>query len=210
MGSIADEAQALHQQGREAGGAGDTQRALALFARAYELAPDWAYPPYDMAFTYVLNGRLDEAEKWYTVVDTIEPRGFFTAKTSLDIIRREQRGELFAGFAKAYAMLEWAPEHQQRQAFAQIAARYPTFAPAWKQLAQLAADDHERLAALDRGLAGDPDDETYGMLVLNKALVLSRRGEGTEGARLLQALLADPRCTRTVESLATTTLAGLG
>ena len=204
-----EEANALHQEGRRAGSSGDPVKALELFVRAHRLEPTWAYPPYDMAFTYLLNDYLEEAEKWYAVVDELAPRGFFTAKTSLDIIRRERRGELHDGFSKAFALLEWEPEDARRLALRQIVERYPTFAPAWKQLALLTDDDTERLAALDRGLAANPDDETYGMLVLNKALVLQRRGQGAEGARLLRELIADPRCTLAVEKMAQLTLPGL-
>lgn len=209
MSSVNAEANALHQQGREAGSAGDPVRALELLRRAHELEPEWPYPPYDMAFTYLLNDYLDEAEKWYAVVDELAPRGFFTAKTSLDIIRREKRGELFEGFAKAFALLEWEPEDTKRVMLQQIVERYPNFAPAWKELAKLTEDDREKLAALDHGLAGSPDDETYGMLILNKALVLGRMGKRPDGARLLAALLADARCTQAVEAMAKMTLPGL-
>lgn len=206
MSSATEEANALHQQGRDAGSNGDPVRALELFMSAHRLDPSWPYPPYDMAFTYLMNDYLDEAEKWYAFVDKLAPRGFFTAKTSLDIIRREKRGELFEGFAKAYAMLEWEPPDRKLVLLRDIVARFPAFAPAWKELASLVEDDREKLAALDHGLAGAPDDETYGMLILNKSLVLGRMGKRPEGARLLTTLLADSRCTQAVEAMAKMTL----
>jgi hypothetical protein len=206
---ISDEAQRLHEQGRAAGSGGDPVRALELFHRAHQLAPGWPYPPYDMAFTYLLHDYLAEAELWYAKVDELAPRGFFTAKTSLDTIRRERRGELFDGFSKAFAMLEWEPEATRREALREITARFPGFAPAWKERALLADDDGERLAALERGLAATPDDETYGMLVLNKALVLDRRGARGEAVELVRALLADPRCTAAAAAMASSTLASL-
>lgn len=209
MTSIPAEAQALHEEGRKAGSAGDSGRALELFSRAHQLAPDWAYPPYDMAFTYLLHGDLEQAEKWYALVDQLEPRGFFTSKTFLDTIRRERGGELPAGFSKAFAMLEWMPEEEQRRTLQQIVKRWPGFAPAWKQLAALLDDDDARLAALDRGLAAHPDDETYGMLVMNRALALGRRGQLAEGRRLLRDLIVDKRCTTGVQAIATVSLAGL-
>src|SRR5262245_12878936 len=172
MNFARERANQLHQQGREAASNGDSVRGLELFNRARELDPTWAYPPYDMAFTYLLNDHLDEAEQWYMVVDCLYPRSFFTAKTFLDIIRREKCGEVPEGFAKAYAMLEWEAEDTRRAVLQQIVARFPGFAPAWKELAALTEGASERLAALDHGLAGNPDDETYGMLILNKALVL--------------------------------------
>lgn len=206
MSSIPDEANALHQEGREAGSAGDPVRALELFARAHQLAPQWAYPPYDMAFTYLLQGDLEQAETWYARVDELEPRGFFTAKTSLDLVRRERRGELPGGFVKAFTVLEWLPEDQQRAALQHIVTRLPGVAPAWKQLAALTADDRAKLEMLDRGLAANPDDETYGVLVWNKALVLRQRGQHEAARRLLEDLLADRRCTQGVEAMARASL----
>jgi len=204
-----EQANRLHQQGREAASSGDLVRALELFHSARELDPAWAYPPYDIAFTYLLNGDRDDAERWYAIVDELEPRGFFMAKTFLDIIQREKRGEVPDGFTRAYANLEWQPEDTKRAVLQQIVERYPGFAPAWKDLAGLLEDDRERLAALDHGLAGKPDDETYGMLVLNKALVLGRLGMKAEGARLLDELLDDKRRTASVEALAKLTIPGL-
>jgi tetratricopeptide (TPR) repeat protein len=208
MSSISDEAKALHQEGRKAGAAGDTARALELFVQAHQLAPQWPYPPYDMAFTYLLNDDIESAEIWYALVDELEPRGFFTAKTFLAMVRCERRGELPSGFVKAFAMLEWLPEAQQRAMLQRIVVRFPGVAPAWKQLATLTTDEDARLEALDRGLAADPDDETYGMLVLNKALVLRHRGKFQEARWLLENLLADPRCTQAVEALAKMSLEG--
>lgn len=170
--------------------------------RAHELAPEWPYPPYDLAFTYLLDGQLERAETWYALVDQLAPRGFFTAKTSLDIIRRERRGELYPGFAKQFALLEWQPDDQRIAMYRQITERFPDFAPAWKQLVYLLDDDVEELAAADRGLAAKPDDETYGMLILNKALVLGRLGRAPEGLQLIRDLLVDPRCTQAVEAMA--------
>ena len=55
------------------------------------LAPDWPYPVYDAAFTYLLQGDSLKAEERYAEVDRMAPRGFFTAKTSLDCLRRDRK-----------------------------------------------------------------------------------------------------------------------
>jgi Flp pilus assembly protein TadD len=47
------EAQTLHENGREAAARGDYAPALALLTKAAVLAPDWPYPVYDRAFTYL-------------------------------------------------------------------------------------------------------------------------------------------------------------
>jgi tetratricopeptide (TPR) repeat protein len=199
---VSPAAENAHQDARAAGTAGDSARAVELFKRAHELAPEWPYPPYDLAFTYLLDGQLEQAETWYALVDKLAPRGFFTAKTSLDIIRRERRGDLPAGFAKQFALIEWQPDDRRIVMYRQITQQFPNFAPAWKELAFLLDDDREELTVVDHGLAANPDDETYGMLILNKALLLGRLGRAPEGLQLIRDLLADPRCTQAVEAMA--------
>ena len=46
----------LHQQAREAGSKGEYEAALAFLEEARKLAPDWPYPIYDAAYTYLLMG----------------------------------------------------------------------------------------------------------------------------------------------------------
>jgi hypothetical protein len=208
MTSISAKAEALHQEGRKAGAAGDPVRALELFHEAHQLEPDWPYPPYDMAFTYLLNDYLDQAERWYELVDKLAPRGFFTSKTTLDLVRRERSGEFPPGFTRSFVAVEWEPKDRQRHILQQIVARYPRCAPAWQRLAFLTEDDGARLEIIDRGLTASPDDETYGVLISNKALILINQGNRAEGQLLLRELLADKRCTTGVEAMAKMSLVG--
>ena len=194
-----DEAVALHERGRAACGDGDLAGGLELLFAAYQLAPTWPYPPYDMAFTYLLADHLEEAERWYAIVDKLAPRGFFTAKTSLATIRRERRGDLPAGFSKAFATLEWLPPATRRAALEDLVQELPTFAPAWKDLAALPDDDDARLAAITRGLAADPDRETAGVLQVNRALILDRRGQRADAIAIVTALVDDPDTTLAAE-----------
>ena len=69
--------------------------------------------------------------------------------------------------------------------------------------------DAERLAAIEKGLAANPDGETKGILLINKALIMDRSG-GHEGAvRLLGELALDPASTYATEHLAKVTLASV-
>jgi hypothetical protein len=52
--NVPAEAESLHKQARQAGGAGDYKRAIALLELASNLALAWPYPIYDMAFTSLL------------------------------------------------------------------------------------------------------------------------------------------------------------
>ena len=172
-----------------------------MFARAHALAPDWAYPLYDVAFTYLLMGDEGRAEEYYASVDRLEPRGFFTSKTFIDSLRRERLGHLPAHFSKAFFLLEHAPRAQKRGMFQKIAERFPHFPPAWKELAVALDDADGRLAAIERGLALDPDRETLGMLIINKALALQQRGKREQAVRLLSELALDQEATVGTEML---------
>ena len=65
----------------------------------------------------------------------------------------------------------------------------PAFPAAWQHLASVLDEDDARLHALDRGLAFQPDAETRGMLVINKALLLDRRGQTQEAITMLATSL---------------------
>jgi len=206
-GSIPEEASCLHSEARQAGGRGDLAQALNLLAEAHRLAPDWAYPVYDTAFTYLLQGDAARAEAFYAEVDRMEPRGFFTAKTSLDCLRRERAGGLFPGFCKAFASLEGMDEKARKGLLESIVEKYPAFPPAWKELSTLREDDEARLQAIARGLEHDPDPETKGVLLINRAFILHRRGDREGAIQILGELALDPRSTLSSELLAKAALA---
>jgi tetratricopeptide (TPR) repeat protein len=184
-------AQLLHERGRAAAEGGDYGHALASFGEARALAPDWAYPVYDAAFTYLLMGDLVRAEELYAEVVRMEPRGFYTCKTTLDVVRRERAGELSAGFSRAWVRLEYLDETRKRAAAEAITRRYPSFAPAWRELAKFLDDPNDRERAIETGLAADPDDDTRGMLLLSRASILRRRGRHDEAALILNGLASD-------------------
>ena len=206
-GSIPAEASRLHTQAGEAGGRGDFPQALKLLAEAHRLAPDWAYPVYDTAFTYLLQGDSAKAEELYAEVDRMAPRGFFTAKTSLDCLRRERAGVLFPGFCKAFVTTEGLEDKDRKALLEGIVEKFPAFPPAWKELSTLREGDDARLQAIARGLEYDPDGETKGVLLINRALILDRRGDREGAIRILGELALDPRSTASTEALAKAMLA---
>jgi len=197
-----------HEEARAAGARGEYDRALVLLDAAHALAPGWPYPVYDAAFTYLLQGDTDTAERCYAQVDRLAPRGFFTCKTTLDCLRRERAGELPAGFCRAFTTLESLVGLPRKKAVLEsLVARFPGFAPAWKELAALLDDPDDRLRAIERGLAAGPDPETRGMLLLNKALVANQRGDRAAAIAILGDLALDPASTLATETLAKATLA---
>lgn len=207
--NVPPRASRLHQDAREAGGRGDYARALDLLDQARGLAPRWPYPVYDAAFTYLLLGEPGMAEELYERVDQMAPRGFFTCKASLDTLRRERAGELFPGFARAYATTEWMAPPEKKRLLAGIVDKFPGFALAWKDLSVLLGDDTSRLHAIEQGLRGRPDAETLGALLINKASILARRDDRDTAIAILGELALSPDSTLATEHLAKTALAAL-
>jgi tetratricopeptide (TPR) repeat protein len=206
---VPPEAKRLHEQARIAGGRGDYDQALDLLKRAQALAPTWPYPLYDAAFTHLLQGDYAKAETLYAEVDRMAPRGFFTCKTSLDCLRRERRGEVPPGFCKAFALLELVDKPTKKRALEGIVAKWPTFAAAWWQLVTLIEDADARLYAIEKGLEANPDAETKGMLLINKAVTLARHDK--EGAiRMLHEVVDDPDSTMGAQALAKVSLMQMG
>ncbi|GAA1974717.1 hypothetical protein [Catenulispora subtropica] len=194
---IPPEAERLHAEGRAAGGRGDYGQALALLARAAELAPEWPYPPYDAAFTLLLSGDTHGAQAMYERVAALSPSGFFTCRTTLDMLRREHAGRLPAGFSQAFMRLEWMEPERKRQVLIGVTRDFPDFPPAWMELANLLTDPAQRMQALDRGLAGGPDPDTKTMLLLNKAGLYGASGDLPAATLIYRMIVNDPEVTPT-------------
>jgi tetratricopeptide (TPR) repeat protein len=207
--NVPAEAKSLHQQAREAGGAGDYKKAIDLLGKASKLAPQWPYPVYDLAFTYLLMGEAENATEHYRKTIELAPRGFFTAITALDTLLREKKGALPAGTYLAFLSIEWADSREQAVMVRQLVERVPAFAPGWEKLAALIDDDAERLTAIEKGLAANPDAETRGSLQIAKALIMNRRGQHEGAVKLLGELALDPLSTYSTENLAKFTLANI-
>jgi hypothetical protein len=147
------------------------------------------------------------AEELYERVDQMAPRGYFTCKASLDTLRRERAGELFPGFARAYATTEWMDAQKKERLLAGIVVKFPGFALAWKGLSKLLEDEDGRLHAIEQGLLGRPDADTLGYLLIDKAQIIARRGDRDAAIAILGSLALDPDSTLAAEHLAKAVLA---
>lgn len=188
--NIPEEAIQLHQQARQHGGKGEYKQAITLLMKAHQLAPHWAYPVYDIAFTYLLQQDYVNALKYYEQTNLMEPKGFFTAKTAEWSLRKEQEGVFPEGIYLAYIQIEWMNTDEERvQTAKAIVKQFPNYAPAWKEIASKSDDQSERLEAITKGLSLLPDDETKGVLILNKALVFDMQGSTAKAKQILNELI---------------------
>src|SRR5271157_3855476 len=207
---VSRQAEELHELGRQAGAAGDHDRALHLFAEAHEEAPEWPYPVYEAAYTYLLKGDLVQAEREYELVERLAPRGFFTYKSELDCIRRERAGEFLSGTCQFYVGIADMPASAEKRAMLEkLLQRMPSLAPGWNKLAGLLEDDGAKLNAIDKGLSCKPDAGTRGTLLINKALIMRREGKRDEAIAILRQLASDPQSTLDTELNAKFALANL-
>jgi tetratricopeptide (TPR) repeat protein len=207
---VSQKALELHSQARRAGGSGDYKKALELLAQASKEAPEWPYPLYDAAYTYLLMGQPNEALESYEVVNKMAPRGFFTVQTAVHSLRLEKAKELQPGTYKQYVMLERVEDPVEKRALLEkMLKQSPSFAPAWKELSILLEDDTAHLQAIEEGLSHNPDDQTKGILLVNKALALNRQGKHEQAVSILGDLALDPDVPLDIEQIAKATLANV-
>jgi tetratricopeptide (TPR) repeat protein len=200
---ISVEANRLHQQGRQLGAAGKYEESSDCFLKAHQLAPKWPYPLYDLAYNYLLKEDFEKAREYYTKTVELAPRGFFTAITALDTLEREAAGDLPERTYLSYLSLEWVEEGEQKSQMVKLLTeKYPDFAPGWKEYALLCEAPADSLAAIEKGLTADPDAETEGILLLNKAMTLNEMGQHAEAVDILGNLAVDPSTTFGNEQLA--------
>jgi len=81
--------------------------------------------------------------------------------------------------------------------------------PAWKELAALLDDQADRFQAIERGLGGNPDPDTQGMLLISKAVIMAGRGDRDTAFSMLAELALAPQSTLAAEHLAKAMLARL-
>lgn len=200
-------AKALHDEARKLGQAGKYDLSIVKLEQAIKNQPTWAYPTYDMAYTYLLKGDFDNALKFYKKTDELEPKGFFTAKTALYSLEGEQSGKFPKGLYITYTQIEWTDDANKKLETAKgITEKVPDYAPAWKELANLLNGNEEKLKAIEQGLSKNPDADTKGILKINKAIILNESGKTEEAKQLLGNLIFSPDVTTGNAELAKFTL----
>lgn len=200
--SIPFEAIEMHQRARQEGQYGRYAQAIDLLTKTSQLAPKWPYPLYDMAYTYLLQKEYEQALTYYRLTNRLEPRGFFTCKTAIYALEGETEGRFPKGQYLHYLGIEWTDDEDEKLAIArEITQKTPDFAPAWKELVNLLTDHTERMEAVEAGLSKQPDLETKGNLLINKALLLDRQNQTKEAINILGNLILDSEITLTNEAM---------
>ena len=186
----------LHQEARQHGGNGEYDSAIQKLLSANRLAPNWAYPIYDLAYTYLLQNDFENSLKYYEMTDRMEPKGFFTSKTAYWALKKESEGKFQSGLYLAFMQIEWLNSDEEKLKIARaIINKYPDYAPAWKVIAGKAQTHSERLDAIKNGLNSDPDLETLGILLINKALIEDVNGNTEAATKILGDLIFDEKTT---------------
>ncbi len=204
-----DCAKQLHEEGRVLGLAGDFDSAILKFEEAINIQPDWGYPVYDMAFSYLFKGEDDLALRFFKKTDELEPDGFFETKEAIYALEGETEGRFPKGIYMYYKQITMRPgltEQQKLDIATEITRNLPYFAPGWLALQRLLQESNLRLHAIEQGLSKNPDETTKGYLLVNKALLLAGSGRLEEGVQLLENIMLSPESIATNILLAKMTL----
>jgi tetratricopeptide (TPR) repeat protein len=169
---------------------------LEFFRRASELAPEWPYPIYDAAFTYLMQGDSETALEYYELADSLAPSGFFIVKTAVHTLKGEKAGIYPSGLYLNYIQLEWLTDQDERMnKVKSMIDAAPNYAPAWEELAKLEFDNKEMIEAINKGLSLNPDLDTKGNLLINKAICFSNSNRYNESIEILGKLITDTNTT---------------
>ncbi|WP_298425986.1 hypothetical protein [uncultured Kordia sp.] len=195
IGSISKSAKLLHNTARQHGQNGEYEKAITTLKLARKEAPDWAYSVYDLAYTYLLKDDFEKALTYYRLTDSLAPEGFYTSKVALHTLEKEKKGDFKQGLYKMYMSLEWITDPKEKLQMTELlVSNFPTFAPGWKDYSSL-LEGEKRKKAIEKGLSLNPDVETKGILLINKALTIANEENKEQAIKILTNLIFDSTTT---------------
>lgn len=209
QGKPSSKARRLKELGDEASRKKDYETAHRHYEAAAEASPQWPYPVYRSAQTYLKEGNIAKAYEFHRRVDSLSPRGFLRTWTILPTLQLELQGKLPSGTAQRLfrSEFEWVDEKKAwKQAAVELTTRYPDFATGWQEMARVEDDPVKRLQFIEKGLRKDPDPETRGWFLVTKAETLAERGDKAAALRMLGDVALDPTSTAEAEMLAKHTI----
>ena len=188
------------QKVRDKGNKEDNKKLLKMLKAVHELAPNWAFPTYELANGFLLAMDWDRALKYYRKLDEIAPKGFYQSKIALFTLEKEDTGEFEQG---TWLMLSQEPQfegiqdfeiHQAsitqtelRHAFRKIRAEMPNLCPIYVRLVLIDTEGSLKVKQeiIEKGLkCPDIDIETKETLTIYK------------GVLILQEAVRNPNLTR--------------
>jgi hypothetical protein len=205
----------LQIEGRHAVRAGDYRTALGVFTEAHQIAPDWPSPVHDTAWVYLLMDENEQAIASYAQAAAMAPRGFYNVTQALDTLRREEMGSLPRGSYRKLVLLLIGPPStnlEMRTALLELLETATEFPAAWAALSQqVGARNKIRMSEapwllekIDYALSYEPDAQTRGHLLIDKALVTAQLSTARrdEAIQILGSLALDPGSPLDVEQTA--------
>lgn len=189
---VPEQAVALYKESANLG----PEEAFEKLKQAHEIAPDWAHPILMLAVHHLFQGDFHDALKYFELTIQVQPRGCSECQIAIWSLKREMEGVFPQGLYVAYKHI-WRRETKEEkiQMAKSIVDRFPGYAPAWGVLAENQPTSYERMLAIEKGLSADPDPQTKGSLIINKALVLKKQGKTEQAMEILRTLLFDVETT---------------
>eukprot|EP01084_Bolivina_argentea_P300771 518712_1 len=177
---------------------------------AHNIVPQWEYPLYELAYTYLLQKDYKNALIYYKKTNSLFPsgHGFLNTQTAIWSLRNEKKNNKFKkGLYYDYVMIETLDKSEQLHAYQQIINTYPYYAPAYNKIALIGNDMETKQNAIDDGLAlidteFGVDKETGGMLYIQQALMYWENSDFDSAKRVLAELIMGDNVTFHNENMA--------
>ncbi len=202
--NVPDTARSFYKQGKKYQEEADNKKAMEEFRKAHKEVPDWIYPIYNLAVLYLLEDDFENSLKYYQLSDQIAPKGFYDTKIALHSLQREKTGDLKKGVYKNYLLLELSGvltiessinQSTYELTIGELLKNAQNFAPLWKDYALFLESTEEKLDAIEKGLAQNPDVKTKGILLINKAIFSNENGNYQRATEILVGVIFDPNST---------------
>jgi hypothetical protein len=162
----------LQSAGEQEAAAGRWDIAGRYFGQAHRNAPDWKAPLTALGRVSLETGALTMALQWFDALGALpEDRDRMGAALS-ECVRRELALTVPHGVCRQYFYARIESDERRRAALESVLSLAPELAPGWADLVALIEDPASRHAAIDRGLAANPDSLSWGVLAAQRQALL--------------------------------------
>lgn len=180
--------EALTNEGRRLGSAGNLTGAREHFLRAAEADQFDPGAHYEAAFTSLLLGEPGAAVDSYTRAEALAP-GWFHVRADLWLAHEVLAGRVDAGVAGAVLTVDAITDRLERERIAQaLTTKVPTLPHAWLALSEAATSSSTALTAAQRGLECAVEPDIRSRLLLK----IATAGDTIDHRLLAQLLTLEP------------------